>query len=122
MAKKLVPVDPTNFLKAFDHRPSIDAAVEHFVRKSPHKTLDDAIKADDKESSRAGMLKDTRGLAVMRNNDLKAFLDLTNESAVAVTDLLKRVESLVRQMAETQARLEDLEARLAIIQNGTEGL
>jgi len=94
MAEKLVPVDPTNFLKAFDHRPSINAAVEYFVRKSPHKTLDDAIKADDKESSRAEMLKNTQELSVMRNNDLKAFLDLINENAVAVTDLLKRVENL----------------------------
>jgi hypothetical protein len=94
MVKKLTPVDPTDFLKAFDHRPSIDAAVKHFVRKSPHKTLDDAIKADDEKSSRAEMLKNTQELAVMRNNDLKAFLDLVNENAVAVTDLLKRVENL----------------------------
>lgn len=94
MAEKLVHVDPTNLLKAFDHRPSINAAVEHFVRKSPHKTLDDAIKADDKESSRAEMLKNTQGLAVMRGNNLKAFLDLGNELVVAVTDLLKRVENL----------------------------
>ena len=94
MVKKLTPKDPTDFLKAFDHRPSIDAAVEHFVRKSPHKTLGDAVKADDKESSRAKMLKNTQESAVMRNNDLKAFLDLVNENAVAVNDLLKRVENL----------------------------
>jgi len=94
MTEELTPVDPTDFLKAFDHRPSINAAIEHFVRKSPHETLDDAIKADDKESSRAEMLKNTQESAVMRNNDLKAFLDLVNENAVAVNDLLKRVENL----------------------------
>ena len=140
-----------NLLSSFDHRGELEDRIEEVIAVSPlppvidrnplldimdgrtgsnklidkelkkhkgkYKNLDEIIDGTEEgqEKERLKFMKKAKQRAEDQHNHLVEAMEQNNLNTLHVINL-------VRQMAETQARLEDLETRLTMIQNGTEGL